>query len=112
MDRRYPAHTGNAAVGYSPIADDDEGGSVPDDAAANDLADGIDIRDPPRGRQIRHAIDETDGAAVAVSAAERSANATGSVQQGFTSSRRVRRRQRRYPSSESGENSRTVTTSL
>ena len=64
-----PRILGTQAVGYSPIADDDEGGTVPDDAAANDLADGIHIRNPPRGRQIRHAIDETDGAAVAVSAA-------------------------------------------
>ena len=61
-----PRILGTQAVGYSPIADGDEG--APDNAAANDLADGIHIRDPPRAQQVRHAIDETGGAAVAVSA--------------------------------------------
>ncbi|EMA08124.1 L-threonine synthase [Haloarcula vallismortis] len=64
-----PRILGTQAVGYSPIADEDEDGGVPDNAAANDLADGIHIRDPPRGQQIRHAIEATGGAAVAVSAA-------------------------------------------
>ncbi|KAA9399574.1 pyridoxal-phosphate dependent enzyme [Haloarcula sp. CBA1130] len=62
-----PRILGAQAVGYSPIAAED--GSVTDADAANDLADGIHIRDPPRAHQIRHAIEATGGAAVAVSAA-------------------------------------------
>jgi threonine synthase len=62
-----PRILGSQAVGYSPIADG--AGSASDIGAANELADGIHIRDPPRAHQIRYAIDETDGAAVAVSAA-------------------------------------------
>jgi threonine synthase len=59
-----PRVFGAQATGYSPIADGDR---TPGDA--NELADGIHIRDPPRGRQVRHAIDETGGDAVAVPAA-------------------------------------------
>jgi len=62
-----PRILGSQAVGYSPIADG--AGSASDIGAANELADGIHIRDPPRDHQIRRAIDETGGAAVAVSAA-------------------------------------------
>jgi len=60
-----PRILGAQATGYSPIADGDS--SSPGDA--NDLADGIHIRNPPRSHQIRHAIDETAGDAVAISAA-------------------------------------------
>ncbi|GCF13881.1 threonine synthase [Haloarcula mannanilytica] len=60
-----PRILGTQATGYSPIADEQNG----PDGERNDLADGIHIRDPPRGHQIRQAIEETDGAAVAVSAA-------------------------------------------
>ena len=60
-----PRILGAQATGYSPIADGD--GSSPGDA--NELADGIHIRDPPRRHQIRRAIEETGGGAVSVSAA-------------------------------------------
>ncbi|MGB9952000.1 pyridoxal-phosphate dependent enzyme [Haloarcula marismortui] len=58
-----PRVLGAQATGYSPIAGGD--GSSDD---ANELADGIHIRDPPRGHQVRRAIEATDGAAVAVPA--------------------------------------------
>jgi threonine synthase len=60
-----PRVLGAQATGYSPIADGEDG----TESDRNNLADGIHIRDPPRGHQIRQAIEETDGSAVAVPAA-------------------------------------------
>ncbi|MFB6298389.1 MAG: pyridoxal-phosphate dependent enzyme [Salinirussus sp.] len=62
---RMPALYGAQAAGASPIADSLHG---PRDGH-NALANGIQIRDPARGDQIRAAIETTDGDAVAVSAA-------------------------------------------
>ncbi|WP_251341728.1 threonine synthase [Haloplanus halophilus] len=52
------------ATGYAPVADG-RGGADPD-ADANDLADGIRIREPVRRARIEDALDATDGDAVAV----------------------------------------------
>jgi len=57
-----PRLVGVQAAGTAPIV-----AAVGDAAAGdNDLADGIQIREPARERQILDAIDETDGTAVAV----------------------------------------------
>ncbi|MBV0925502.1 pyridoxal-phosphate dependent enzyme [Halomicroarcula limicola] len=70
-----PKLLGAQAAGASPIADDRHGGGNAESGGAgapsetNDLADGIQIRNPARGDQIRAAIDATDGDAVAVSEA-------------------------------------------
>jgi len=60
-----PALFGAQAAGASPIADERHGPSE----GHNALADGIQIRDPARGDQIRAAIEATGGDAVAVSEA-------------------------------------------
>ncbi|MBX0322384.1 threonine synthase [Halomicroarcula sp. F13] len=57
-----PRLLGAQAAGASPIADDRHGES----AGRNDLADGIQIREPARADQIRRAVEATDGDAVAV----------------------------------------------
>ena len=67
---RMPRLLGAQAAGYAPVADavsgdaDDGPGDEP-----NDVADGIRIRDPVRGEEIRRAVSETDGDAIALSAA-------------------------------------------
>jgi len=61
-----PRLLGAQATGVAPIADALEGGGERSTRAANDLADGIQIRDPVRGDQIRAAVDATEGAVVAV----------------------------------------------
>ncbi|MDZ7746590.1 MAG: pyridoxal-phosphate dependent enzyme [Halobacteriales archaeon] len=58
-----PRLLGAQAAGYAPIADDLHG---PSDGQ-NDVADGIQIRDPARETQIHEAIEATDGDAIAVS---------------------------------------------
>lgn len=76
-----PRLLGVQAAGYDPIAREFEskrGGSGGDDVAAgggraaegetNDLADGIRIREPARGDQIRTAVEATDGDCIAVDA--------------------------------------------
>ncbi|WIV65876.1 threonine synthase [Natrialbaceae archaeon AArc-T1-2] len=80
-----PRLLGAQAAGYAPIADE-YGGTVDDvpsdldsatdvgfglskrddEPTVNDLADGIQIRDPAREAQIHEAIDATDGDAVAL----------------------------------------------
>jgi threonine synthase len=67
-----PRLLGAQATGAAPIADaladegDDRGGGESPDAAPNAAADGIQIRDPARGDQVRAAIEATDGDAIAV----------------------------------------------
>ncbi|MFB6252602.1 MAG: pyridoxal-phosphate dependent enzyme [Halobellus sp.] len=60
-----PQMLGAQAAGYAPIADALHGGSD----ARNEVADGIQIRDPVREKQILDAIDDTGGDAIAMSAA-------------------------------------------
>jgi len=60
-----PRLLGAQAVGAAPVADTLHGGNA-DGSPANDLADGIQIRDPARGDEIRDAVDDTGGDAVAV----------------------------------------------
>jgi threonine synthase len=55
------------AAGYAPVADDREG-TAAGDVTTNDLADGIQVREPVRHDEVEAALDATDGAAVAVSA--------------------------------------------
>jgi threonine synthase len=55
------------AAGYAPVADDRQDAS--EDGGTNDLADGIQIREPVRRGAIEAALDATDGDAIAVSAA-------------------------------------------
>jgi threonine synthase len=57
-----PRLLGAQAAGYAPIAS--ELNTVPD--SENDIADGIQIREPTRKRQLLNAIAETDGDAVAI----------------------------------------------
>jgi threonine synthase len=57
-----PRLLGAQAAGYAPIADALHGGS----GDRNDLADGIQIREPVRADEIREAIEATDGDAIAV----------------------------------------------
>jgi threonine synthase len=59
-----PRLLGAQAAGASPIADARHGPSDGDDP--NDMADGIQIREPARGDQIQAAIDATDGDVAAV----------------------------------------------
>jgi threonine synthase len=61
-----PRLLGAQAAGYAPIADELHGDGAAD--GANDVADGIQIREPVRNDQIRDAIDETDGDAIALGA--------------------------------------------
>ena len=67
-----PRLLGAQATGAAPIADSVGGGTrgesaaVGGDARPNEAADGIQIRDPVRGDQIRAAVEATDGDAVAV----------------------------------------------
>ena len=58
-----PRLLGAQAAGYDPIADDLHGPSEEE----NDVADGIQIRDPAREAQIHEAIEATDGDAIALS---------------------------------------------
>ncbi|GAB3325189.1 pyridoxal-phosphate dependent enzyme [Haloplanus salinarum] len=51
------------ASGYAPVADDRNGGS----AGTNDLADGIQVREPVRRAAVDAALDATGGDAIAVS---------------------------------------------
>ncbi|MFB6222085.1 MAG: pyridoxal-phosphate dependent enzyme [Haloarcula sp.] len=60
-----PRLLGAQAAGYSPVADALHG----DRSEANTLADGIQIREPPREHQLQRAIRSTDSDAVAVSEA-------------------------------------------
>ena len=60
---RVPRLLGAQAEGYAPIADELHTPS----GSRNDLADGIQIRDPVRRDEILAAIDATDGDAIAVS---------------------------------------------
>jgi threonine synthase len=53
------------ACGYAPVADDRGAGAT----GTNDLADGIQIREPVRREAIETALDTTDGDALAVSSA-------------------------------------------
>jgi len=73
---RLPRLLGAQAAGYAPIADalhDGEAAGAPDGRGAsdgaNDVADGIQIREPVRRDQILDAIDETGGDAIALDAA-------------------------------------------
>ena len=59
---RVPRLLGAQAAGYAPVADSLHGPSE----GSNDLADGIRIREPVRGAEIREAIEATDGDAIAV----------------------------------------------
>ena len=52
------------AAGYAPVADAREG---TDAEAINDLADGIQVRNPVRRDDVEAALDATDGTAIAVS---------------------------------------------
>ena len=61
---RMPRLLGAQASGYAPIADELHG---PADGT-NDVADGIQIRDPVRREEILEAIVETDGDAIALDA--------------------------------------------
>jgi len=53
------------ASGYAPVADDRDGGTT----GRNDLADGIQVREPVRRGAIDAALDTTDGDAIALSEA-------------------------------------------
>jgi threonine synthase len=60
-----PRLLGAQAAGYAPVAD----ALHPDEAAtgdSNDLADGIQIRQPARREQLLDAVDATDGDAIAL----------------------------------------------
>ncbi|MEF8878044.1 MAG: pyridoxal-phosphate dependent enzyme [Haloarculaceae archaeon] len=57
-----PRLLGAQAAGYAPVADALHGAT----GERNDLADGIRIREPVRGEEIREAVEATDGDAVAV----------------------------------------------
>jgi threonine synthase len=59
---RVPRLLGAQAAGYAPIADALHGGLD----ERNDLADGIQIREPVRTNEIREAIETTGGDAIAV----------------------------------------------
>jgi len=59
---RLPRLLGAQAAGYAPIATRLHG----DADEKNDVADGIQIREPVREDEILHAIEETDGDAIAV----------------------------------------------
>jgi threonine synthase len=58
---KEPRLFGAQATGYAPFADDS--------GSDNDRADGIHIREPVRGNEIRQAIAETAGDAIAIDAA-------------------------------------------
>ncbi|EJN59568.1 hypothetical protein HSB1_17260 [Halogranum salarium B-1] len=62
---RMPRLLGAQASGYAPIADELHGESE----GENDVADGIQIRDPVRKPEILDAIDETGGDAIALDSA-------------------------------------------
>ncbi|EMA55205.1 MULTISPECIES: pyridoxal-phosphate dependent enzyme [Halococcus] len=61
-----PRLLGAQAAGYAPIVDRLDGHTDPDDP--NDLADGIQIRDPVRIEAICESIQATDGDAIAIDA--------------------------------------------
>ncbi|MEM4780971.1 MAG: pyridoxal-phosphate dependent enzyme, partial [Halalkalicoccus sp.] len=61
-----PRLLGAQATGYAPIADALHGASE----GENDVADGIRIREPVREEEIRGAIAETDGDAIAIGETE------------------------------------------
>ncbi|MFD1597769.1 pyridoxal-phosphate dependent enzyme [Halobellus rarus] len=61
-----PRLLGAQAAGYAPIAAELHGEATA--AGSNDVADGIQIREPVRKAQILAAIDATDGDAIALSA--------------------------------------------
>jgi threonine synthase len=63
---RIPRLLGAQAAGYAPIADALHGS---DDDAPNEMADGIQIRDPVQRDAILAALDDTDGDVVALSEA-------------------------------------------
>jgi threonine synthase len=63
---RTPRLLGAQATGYAPIADALHGDADGDD---NDVADGIQIREPVQREAILSAIEETDGDAIALPAA-------------------------------------------
>ncbi|MES3516871.1 MAG: pyridoxal-phosphate dependent enzyme [Natronomonas sp.] len=65
---RLPRLLGAQAAGYAPIAAACQGG--PGDADRNDLADGVQIREPIRRETILAAIDASDGDAIAISASK------------------------------------------
>ncbi|MDY6817544.1 MAG: pyridoxal-phosphate dependent enzyme [Halobacteriales archaeon] len=64
---RLPRMLGAQAAGYAPIVAELHGESAA--AGTNDVADGIQIREPARKAQIITAIEATDGDAIAVSEA-------------------------------------------
>ncbi|WP_089823018.1 pyridoxal-phosphate dependent enzyme [Halogranum amylolyticum] len=61
---RMPRLLGAQASGYAPIAEELHGASE----GTNDVADGIQIRDPVRREEILEAVVETDGDAIALDA--------------------------------------------
>ncbi|WP_255194196.1 pyridoxal-phosphate dependent enzyme [Natronobeatus ordinarius] len=61
-----PRLLGAQAAGYAPIVEAHGGETTADEADVNELADGIQIADPPRAPEILEAIDATDGDAVAL----------------------------------------------
>ncbi|MFB6154828.1 MAG: pyridoxal-phosphate dependent enzyme [Haloferacaceae archaeon] len=61
---RTPRLLGAQAAGYAPVADGLHG----ETGGRNDVADGIQIRNPARERQILDAIEETGGDAIALDA--------------------------------------------
>ncbi|RLM59751.1 pyridoxal-phosphate dependent enzyme [Halobellus sp. Atlit-31R] len=76
-----PRLLGAQAAGYAPIVAELHGERAA--AGANDVADGIQIREPVRKRQLLAAIDATDGDAVAVSAAAAERECDALHQHGF-----------------------------
>jgi threonine synthase len=66
---RLPRFLGAQAEGYAPIADElhGQGDRGPPGGRRNDLADGIQIREPVRRTEILDAIEATDGDAIAIS---------------------------------------------
>lgn len=75
-----PRLLGAQAVGYAPFetADSDR-----EETSTNDEAAGIQITEPARADQIRHAIDATDGEVVAVDAAATAAERDRLARAGF-----------------------------
>ena len=63
---RLPRLIGVQSAGFDPIVHAVGGDRFVEDGASGEIADGIQIREPARGTQILDAIEETDGAAVAV----------------------------------------------
>ncbi len=61
-----PRLLGAQATGYAPIVTAADGVVVSEDGGDNDIADGIQIREPARGTQLLEAIEATDGEVVAL----------------------------------------------